>query len=335
MSLKCFVASAFDHNDVDKIYDKTIRPVLRELNIKSLRVDRVEHNEDIDDQILKLIDEAQICIADLTYARPSVYYEAGYAFGSGKPVIYLARRDHFRPRQDDHYGNFRVHFDLQMKNIIDWTEPNETFKKRLRSRLKYVLRPILSELQASHAKHEIEKHFASISQDECLRALLKKGKSLLHARGYKRGDSPTIGPQSLRMNPSAHLQKKVHRTGCHVYLLPRPAIKKSTFEDISWLWHLSIEPELKDQLEQIMSLCVVISLRNARSATLTDPLSRWTPITERIFTYEDMRRLRDEVPHSATVAVIDGIRSVEDFTDRLRPIVNEFEESQQGAGGDA
>lgn len=333
--MNCFVASAFDHEDVDAIYDHAIQPVLKELKLHPLRVDRVEHNDDIDDRIFSLIDQSLLCIADLTHARPSVYYEAGYAFGSGKPVIYLARKDHFQAREDDEPGNLRVHFDLQMKNIIPWTEPNEMFKKRLRSRLKYVLRPILRELQASHAKHTIEEHFASISQYERLGALLKKGKSLLHARGYKRSDSPTIGPQSLVMNPVAHLQKKGYRTDCHVYLLPRPAIKKSTFKDIDWLWPLATKTALKSQIEQITSLCVVISLRNARSATLTDLLSLWTPITKRIFTYEDVRIFRNEVPHSATVAVIDGISSVEDFADRFRPIVNEFEESQQEAENNA
>jgi hypothetical protein len=35
------------------------------------------------------------CSADLRYARPSVYFEAGYAERS-VPVIYTVRRDHFR-----------------------------------------------------------------------------------------------------------------------------------------------------------------------------------------------------------------------------------------------
>ena len=141
--MNCFVASAFDHEDVDAIYDHAIHPVLKELKLHPFRVDRVEHNEDIDDRIFRLIDQSQLCIADLTFARPSVYYEAGYAFGSGKPVIYIARRDHFRAREDDEAGNLRVHFDLQMKNIIYWTNPNDAFRKRLRSRLKHVLRPLL------------------------------------------------------------------------------------------------------------------------------------------------------------------------------------------------
>ena len=121
MPLKCFVASAFDRPDVDEVFTKVLVPLLRKLGIRPLRVDRVEHNDDIDDKIFALLDESDFCIADLSYARPSVYYEAGYAAGKGKPVIYLARRDHFKAKQNDPNGNFRVHFDLQMKNIIPWS----------------------------------------------------------------------------------------------------------------------------------------------------------------------------------------------------------------------
>lgn len=118
--MNCFVASALDHDDVDAVYDRTICPVLKEFNIRPFQVDRVEHNDDIDDRIFQLIDNFDLCISDLTYARPSVYYEAGYAFGRGKPVVYVARSDHFRAQPNDEVGNLRVHFNLQMKNIIRW-----------------------------------------------------------------------------------------------------------------------------------------------------------------------------------------------------------------------
>ena len=82
--LRCFIASAFEKNDVDTIFTKVVQPVLSKKGIISLRVDRVEHNDDIDDKILELIKECDFCIADLTYARPSVYYEAGQVAWHGE-----------------------------------------------------------------------------------------------------------------------------------------------------------------------------------------------------------------------------------------------------------
>jgi len=334
MNLKCFVATAFDHKDVDDIYDKIIEPVLRELNIKSLRIDRVEHNEDIDDHIFNLIDQSQICIADLTYARPSVYYEAGYAFGSGKPVIYLARRDHLRPREHDDFGNFRVHFDLQMKNIIDWTEPNKTFEKRLRSRVNHVIQPILNKLKASRAKDDLERHFASLSEDERRRKILQEGLSILHARGYKNADPPNLPTSAfmdMRIGFSQHLRKTINKASCHIYLLPRPAVNKSVIEQIGWLWHTSTNRNQNSQGERIISLCVVPCLRNVRTATITGLLSDWAPKAERVFTHDFLRFQLEQVRHASIIAVIDGVKSVDDFTDRLRPIITEFESSEYDA----
>jgi hypothetical protein len=83
--------------------------------------------------------------ADLTYSRPSVYFEAGYA-QRVVPVIYTVRRDHFKFKADDPNGNLKVHFDLQMRNIIDWSSASDKrFPVRLRSRVTKVVLPILLE----------------------------------------------------------------------------------------------------------------------------------------------------------------------------------------------
>jgi hypothetical protein len=61
------------------------------------RVDDPKHDENandpgfknrIDDRIIAEIRLARFVIADVTGARPSVYYEAGFADGLGTPVIW-------------------------------------------------------------------------------------------------------------------------------------------------------------------------------------------------------------------------------------------------------
>jgi nucleoside 2-deoxyribosyltransferase len=88
--------------------------------VATRRVDRIEHNDDIDDRIIAEIEKADLVITDLTYARPSVYFEAGYA-QRAIPVVYTVRGDHFRARDADPHGNRQVHFDLKMRNIIAWS----------------------------------------------------------------------------------------------------------------------------------------------------------------------------------------------------------------------
>ena len=86
--LRCFVAMAFGHNDTDAIF-KILRKTLGPLGINAQRVDRIEHNDNIDTKIISEIETADLVIADLTYARPSVYFEAGYA-QRAIPVIFMA-----------------------------------------------------------------------------------------------------------------------------------------------------------------------------------------------------------------------------------------------------
>lgn len=140
--MRCFVAMAFAHSDTDRLYDETLAPLLLEMGIDAIRVDRVEHNDNIDDRIIAEIKAADLALVDLTYARPSVYFEAGYA-ERAIPVVYTIRGDHLAPRVDDPFGVFRLHFDLAMRNVVDWAAPDdEGFRVRLRRRLDHVLAPL-------------------------------------------------------------------------------------------------------------------------------------------------------------------------------------------------
>lgn len=125
MALICFVAMAFGYKDTDKVYDHLIAPILRNKDVEPVRIDCIEFNDDIDDRIISELKRCDFAVADLTYARPSVYFEAGFAQRS-VPIIYTCRKDHFSPSADDQFGNLRVHFDLQMKNIIPWSSSSDS-----------------------------------------------------------------------------------------------------------------------------------------------------------------------------------------------------------------
>ncbi len=169
-TLRCFVASALGYDDVDRIYTKLIKPTLGPLHIAVSRVDRVDHNGDIDNKIMELLDQADFCIADLTHARPSVYYEAGYALAT-KPVIFIARRDHFKARDSDPAGNLRVHFDLQMKNIIPWGSSDAAFTTKLKKRVKLVTRPLIQSLLSDGKKSREREHFVALAPQQRIEAL--------------------------------------------------------------------------------------------------------------------------------------------------------------------
>jgi nucleoside 2-deoxyribosyltransferase len=140
--IKCFIACAFGREEVEYLFEHAIKEALSQLKIKVLRVDKINHNEKIDQKILDLINQADFGIADLTFARPSVYFEAGILQGQGKQVIYLARKDHLTPLHDDLYGNFKIHFDLITCNIILWNQINNSLIEVLKKRISLVVKPM-------------------------------------------------------------------------------------------------------------------------------------------------------------------------------------------------
>jgi nucleoside 2-deoxyribosyltransferase len=56
--------------------------------------------------------QSKFLIADLTHGNAGAYWEAGFAEGLGKPVIYTCKKDVF--------DNKRVHFDANHHLTVIW-----------------------------------------------------------------------------------------------------------------------------------------------------------------------------------------------------------------------
>lgn len=87
-----FIAMPMDSNNPeleDVLY--AIREAAMRCDVQAERVDEPETTERITDRILESIRKAEYVIVDLTYSKPNVYYEAGYAHGIGKIPIYVAK----------------------------------------------------------------------------------------------------------------------------------------------------------------------------------------------------------------------------------------------------
>lgn len=87
---QAFVALWF-HPDMDDAFDNGVAPALEATGYVPYRVDRANHNNKIDFEIMAQIRRSKIVIADATGTRPSVYYEAGFAEGLGIPVLWCCR----------------------------------------------------------------------------------------------------------------------------------------------------------------------------------------------------------------------------------------------------
>lgn len=162
----CFIAMAFGWDDTDAFYEKQILPTLKRNSITPVIINRHQSNDDLNFQIFEQLDKADFCIADLTYTRPSVYFEAGYA-QRAIPVIYTVRKDHLGKGQPD---DLRVHFDLQMKPIVVWSNPTDsTFSNRLEKRIQATILREWNRKQEKNEKEETaKKQFQQLNQSEKL-----------------------------------------------------------------------------------------------------------------------------------------------------------------------
>lgn len=121
----CFVAMSFSP-ELNAAFDDGIRPAVEiDCGLKAVRVDRDEHNDAITDRILAGIRSAQVVIAEFTGQRQGVYFEAGFALGLGRTVIWTCKDDDFDA----------LHFDTRQYNHIKWTAPTD-LRLKLAARLK-------------------------------------------------------------------------------------------------------------------------------------------------------------------------------------------------------
>jgi nucleoside 2-deoxyribosyltransferase len=114
-----FVAMWFD-NKVDNYFNEGIQKAVEEsIKYKVVRVDLVEHNNKICDQIIAEINKSKLLIADFTGNRGGVYFEAGYAQGLGIPVIWTVHKDWID----------KLHFDTRQYNHIVYENEADLYKK--------------------------------------------------------------------------------------------------------------------------------------------------------------------------------------------------------------
>lgn len=134
-----FIACALGYEEIDNLFEKELSPACEMLGFRPVRVDREEPEQTITNAILKGITRAECVIADLTHARQSVYFEAGFAYGQGIPILLTCREDHYRGEEDVQ----KVHFDLEQYKISFWNKSNSEFnwqdKMSPRDRLPSVL----------------------------------------------------------------------------------------------------------------------------------------------------------------------------------------------------
>lgn len=128
-----FVGMSFEQDDVQDVF-VTVKDVCKSLKLKARRVDDNMTSGFVILEIADLIERAEFIVFDLTYERPNVYYELGYAHGVGNApsnILLLAKK------------GSKLHFDIAALRVQLYKS-----KKSLRKVVKKALKEMIKESRA-------------------------------------------------------------------------------------------------------------------------------------------------------------------------------------------
>lgn len=109
---KGFIAMKFGDPLLDKLLADILKPCTKQAGFELYALNDTPRAGLIDDRLRVEIQSSDFLIADLTHDNPGAYWEAGYAEGLGKPVIYICEKEKFE--------SDKTHFDTNHHLTIIW-----------------------------------------------------------------------------------------------------------------------------------------------------------------------------------------------------------------------
>ncbi len=118
-SKTCFILMPFSA-PFNEYYEKIYRPAIKEAGFKSLRVDEISAPRPFIEDIVDLIRNSDVILAEITGRNPNVMYEMGMAYAAKTPMVIISQSVSEAPT------------DLKHRRIVvyDTTKPSWTSKLR-------------------------------------------------------------------------------------------------------------------------------------------------------------------------------------------------------------
>ncbi len=127
------MAMSYGNQVLARIVEEHFKPAVRQAGFELKRLDDDPGAGLIDNRMRAEILASRFLIADLTDDNRGAYWEAGYADGLDKPVIYTCEREKFEAEE--------THFDTNHQHTILWDEEDpraaaEALKATIRATLR-------------------------------------------------------------------------------------------------------------------------------------------------------------------------------------------------------
>jgi len=135
----CFMIQPFDSGKFDKRFDDVYVPAIEAAGLEAYRVDRDPGVEVPIDAIEEGIRNAAVCLADITTDNPNVWYELGFAFAAGRPVVMVCSNE----RTSGKYP-----FDIQHRTVINYKPESASDFESLKAALTERIQALLNKTEA-------------------------------------------------------------------------------------------------------------------------------------------------------------------------------------------
>ena len=124
-----FLAMQFGNVNLEKFVLEVLKPTVKEATGYELVDMRNVSKAGIIDNIMRVqIRDAKFVIVDLTHDNNGAYWEAGYADGLGKPVIFICEKKKFEAKN--------THFDTNHCTTVPWSrDDDKAFRQELTATL--------------------------------------------------------------------------------------------------------------------------------------------------------------------------------------------------------
>ena len=133
-SRAAFMAMPFNNATLDRVFEECFKPAVAATGFDLRRIIDQQKAGVIDDQMRVAIRRARFTIAKLALSNNGAYWEAGFAEGLNRPVIYTCERSYF------YNAETKPHFDINHFSMIIWKgtgldKASEELKARIRATL--------------------------------------------------------------------------------------------------------------------------------------------------------------------------------------------------------
>lgn len=145
----CFVIQPFDNGDFNKRYKDIIEPTIKKAELIPYRVDRDPGAQIPYQEIERKIEDAEICLADITEDNPNIWFEVGFAFALKKEVVLICNKSRWDKDK-------KFPFDIQHFSIITYQTGSTSDFEELSAK-------ILEKIKAAKKRSDYPKTVRDIS----------------------------------------------------------------------------------------------------------------------------------------------------------------------------